>query len=509
MELISHTDYKALYEEQKSENASLRQEVMKMQLYVRKLSQIVFGSKSERFIPNAAQLALGMNIEAAAPACSVAHTQKVEYIKTSGTPKKQRVVEELGAYLNALPHVYETREPEHIPPGAVKIGEDRVRVLEVDPGKLFVKVTIIPKYKLPSEDDTSTTIIAAPAPERPLPRCVAGPSVLAQILVDKYCDHLPVFRQVKRFERSGVCLPYNTILDWAGKTIDLMEVLFEALKKEILETNYIHVDETGLKVLCSKENKKKRKIHDGYLWCYHNSIKHLVFFDYQHGRGEKCAEGILKFFRGTIQTDGWQVYEKVAAKQKEIIQICCLAHARRKFDEAKEYDPNLAVYALMKFQGIYDIERHCRDEGLSFDEVTKVRQDKTVPILVELHDWMIRQYKTLLPSDHLTAAINYSLERWDRLCAFTENGMLKPDNNSVERSIRPVALGRKNFLFAGSQKGAERIARIYSLLGTCKINNVNPYEWLKDVIGRINAHPINRISELLPHNWKALREKAQ
>ncbi len=361
MELISHIDYKALYEEQKSENESLRQEVMKMQLYVRKLSQIVFGSKSERFIPNAAQLALGMNVDAAAPACSIAHTQKVEYIKTSGTSKKQRVVEELGTYLEALPHVYETREPELVPAGAVKIGEDRIRVLEVDPGKLFVKVTIIPKYKLPSEDDMAITIIAAPAPERPLSRCVAGPSVLAQILVDKYCDHLPVFRQVKRFERSGVCLPYNTILDWAGKTIDLMEVLFEALKKEILESNYIHVDETGLKVLCGKENKKKRKIHDGYLWCYHNSIKHLVFFDYQHGRGEKCTEGILKFFRGTIQTDGWQVYEKVAAKQKEIIQICCLAHARRKFDEAKEYDPEPAAYVLMKFQRIYDIERHCRE----------------------------------------------------------------------------------------------------------------------------------------------------
>jgi len=144
-------------------------------------------------------------------------------------------------------------------------------------------------------------------------------------------------------------------------------------------------------------------------------------------------------------------------------------------------------------------------EGLSFDEITKVRQDKTVPILVELHDWMIRQYNTLLPSDHLTVAINYSLERWDRLCAFTENGMLNPDNNPVERSIRPVALGRKNFLFAGSQKGAERIARIYSLLGTCQINNVNPYEWLKDVIGRINAHPINRISELLPHKWKPIQ----
>ena len=291
-----------------------------------------------------------------------------------------------------------------------------------------MKVIIIPKYKLPSVDDTATTIIAAPFPERALPRCVAAPSVLAQILVDKYCDHLPIFRQIKRFERSGVHLPYNTILDWAGKTIDLIEVLFEALKKEILESNYIHVDETGLKVLCSKENKKKRKIHDGFLWCYHNSVKHLVFFDYQHGRGEKCTEGILKNFRGTIQTDGWQVYEGVIAKLKEIIQICCLAHARRKFQEAKEYDPDLAEYALTKFHAIYEIERQCKEQGLPFDEITKVRQYKSVPILKELHAWMLEQYKTLLPSDHITVAINYSLERWERLCAFTQNGMLNPDN---------------------------------------------------------------------------------
>jgi|GEM_PF-1773489 len=300
MEIITNIDYKALYEEQKRTNEILHMEVMKMQLYVRKLSQIVFGAKSERFIPHPAQLALDMNTEAPAPACALADAQKVAYTRAGNKPKKQRVLSELSRYLDALPQVYETLEPEAVPPGAIKIGEDRMRTLEVDPGKLFVKVTIIPRYKLPAEDDTITTIIAAAAPERPLPWCMAGASVLAQILVDKYCDHLPIFRQIKRFERGGVYLPYNTILDWAGKTIDLMEVLYEALKKEILATNYIHVDETGLKVLCSKENRKSRNIHDGFLCCYHSSIKGMVFFDYQHGRSEKCTEGILRSFRGII-----------------------------------------------------------------------------------------------------------------------------------------------------------------------------------------------------------------
>jgi hypothetical protein len=284
-------------------------------------------------------------------------------------------------------------------------------------------------------------------------------------------------------------------------------VVYEALKKQVLASGYIHADETGLKVLCEKLSRKSKKIHDGWLWCYNNSIEKLVFFDYQHGRGEKHTEGILKHFRGILQTDGWQAYEGIAAKQKDIIQICCLAHARRKFHDALAYDKELAEYALAKFNQLYETERKCKQQGLSFDEITKVRQDEAVPVLNELHRWMLEQYKTLLPSSHITVAINYALERWDRLCYYTKDGRLNPDNNPVERSIRPVAIGRKNYLFAGSQRGAERLAMIYSLIGTCMMNNVNPYDWLKDVIETINEHPVNKISELLPHNWKRINEQ--
>ena len=501
MEVAEAIDFKPLYEREKKQKDELKVELMKLQLQVSKLTQMIFGSRSERFIPNPNQLTLDIKSETAAPSCALPGSKKIEYIKTNH-PKK-RELSEMGVYMQGLPRVYETREPENLPAGAEKIGQEEYEILEITPARLFVRVIVTPKYKLPSlPADTETKIIVAPAPSRPLNRCVAAPSVLAQILVDKFCDHLPLFRQIKRFERSGVAIPYNTAIEWAGKTADLLKPLFEALKKEILATEYIHVDETGLKVLCDKAGNKKRKIHDGYLWCYNNSIKKLVFFDYQHGRGEKHTEGILKNFCGTIQTDGWQVYEGVVAKHKNIRQICCLAHARRKFDEAKVYDPDLAGYALERFHALYEIERQCREQELSFDQITRVRQDKSVPILKELHGWMLDQYKTLLPSDHMTVAIHYSLQRWERLCAYTENGMLHPDNNPVERSIRQVAVGRKNFLFAGSQKGAERLGEMYSLLGTCKMNNVNPYEWLKDIIGRINEHPINRISELLPHNWK-------
>ncbi len=505
MEITSSIDIQSLqslYEKEKNEKESLRMEVMKLQLQLHKLTQAFFGHKSERFVPNPGQLSLDIKTEESAPACKIGDAKKVEYVKTD-SPKK-RDLSELSIYMQHLDRVYETREPENIPEGAVKIGEEQHEIIETTPGKTFVRVIIIPKYKMASTvDPEKTEIFSAPTPERPLAKCMAGSSLLAQILVDKFCDHLPLFRQVKRFERNGVTIPYNTVIDWTGKAIDLLGVMGDALLKEIIESPYIHVDETGLKVLLGKESTNAKKIHGGYLWGYHNSIKNLVYFDYQAGRGEKYTIDILKDFSGVLQTDGWKVYESVAAKQKNITHICCLAHARRKFFEAKENNKELAEFALTKFNALYEIERRCKEEKLSFEEITKVRQQDAVPILNELHQWMLSEYKSLLPSAPITEAIGYALNRWDRLCYYTTDGMLNPDNNPVERSIRPIAVGRKNFLFAGSHKGAERLAMIYSLIGTCKLNNVNPYKWLNDVLGKINSWPINKIHELLPHNWKA------
>jgi len=490
-----------LYEKEKKEKEALKAEVLKLQLHLQKLVQLMYSGKSERFVANPAQLTLDIITETAASATELSKAKKIEYIKTVAS--KKRELPQLQSYLQYLPHEYHTIEPEHIPAGAQKIGEDRHESIEYVAGRTFLKVTITPKYKLVVEDDGDhTQIIAAPAPERPLVKCLAGASLLAQMLVDKFCDHLPLHRQHKRFERNGITIPYNTFVDWSGKAIDLLSTLGPALLKEIIQSSYIHVDETGLKVLLGKQSDKIKKIHDGYLWCYNNSIRKLVYFDYQQGRGQKHTIGILKDFRGIIQTDGWHVYQGVAAKQNDITQICCLAHARRKFFESKASDKELAQYALTKFHDLYEIERNCKEQRFSYEQIKNIRQQKAVPILNELHEWMVAQYKILLPSSPVRMAIAYSLERWERLCHYTKDGMLNPDNNPVERSIRPVAVGRRNYLFAGSHKGAERLAMIYSLMGTCKINDVNPYEWLNDVLNKINGWPINKIHELLPHNWK-------
>lgn len=444
MELASTIDFTSLhrlYQKEKSEKEELKAEVLKLQGHLQKLLQAVYGGKSERFVPNTAQLALDIVTETTPVAATdLSKAIKIEYVKT-GTPKK-RNLPELNGYLEYLPRVYETREPENIPAGAQKIGQEEHLVIENKPGEIFLRVIVIPKYKLAElNDQDSAQIISAATPERPLAKCLAGASLLAQMLVDKFCDHLPVHRQQKRYERNGVSIPYNTLLEWTGKAVDKISILGSALLEEIVGSSYIHVDETGLKVLVGQQNNKTKKAHDGYLWCYNNSLLKLVYFDYQPGRGEKHTIGILKDFRGIIQTDGWHVYECIAAKQKDITQICCLAHARRKFFESKATEKELAEYALTKFNALYEIERKCKEHQLCYEQIKDVRQREAIPILKELHEWMIAQYTTLLPSSPIRGAIAYCLERWERLCYYTNDGKLNPDNNPVE--VRFVYDGTK------------------------------------------------------------------
>jgi hypothetical protein len=249
------------------------------------------------------------------------------------------------------------------------------------------------------------------------------------------------------------------------------------------------------------DRKKEGETHRGYYWVYQNSINKLVLFDYQEGRGREGPSEILKDFSGYLQTDGYVGYE-VFAKRPGVTLIHCMAHARRMFHEALDNNKELAEYALKQIQLLYAIEKHCREKALSFDEVKAVRKAEALPVLQSLGEWMIEQYVNVLPKSAIGKALGYSIERWERLSEYVNDGRLNIDNNPVENSIRPVALGRKNYLFAGSHEAAKRSGMLYSLLGTCKMHGIEPYAWLKDVLHRIADHPVNRISELLPHRYK-------
>lgn len=488
--VIDQKVYESLLEEHhqlKIAYAGLQQQILQLQ-------KMIFGSKHERFVStdiNPSQLSLDIQTEAIA-VCSVVDAKRVSYTKTNVTVE-QKPLQHPGRM--KLPESLRREEIIIEPSGdfsaCKKIGEEITEILEYNPGELFVKKYIRSKYAKPNAEG----VLIGELPSRPLEKLMAGEGLLAQIVIDKYVDHLPLHRQMQRFERNGVKLSYSTLTDWVSSSCRLIEPLYEALKKEVLKTGYLHADETPVKVL---DKSKQGETHRGYYWVYQNSIDKIVFFDYQRGRGREGPMEILENFRGYLQSDGYTAYE-IFDKREGITLMHCMAHARRMFYEALQNDENRAQYAIREIGKLYGIERNCKEQNLSFDEIKTVRQEKSVPILTSLGNWMKQQYTQVTPKSTIGKALAYSIERWGKLSLYTCDGMLNIDNNPVENSIRPVALGRKNYLFAGSHEAAKRSGMLYSLLGTCKLHHIEPYTWLKDVLGKIADHPINQIAELLPH----------
>ena len=461
------------------------------------MQKMIFGSRHERFIPsdtNPSQLSLDIPVQAVAPG-TITSTKQVSYTRHTVAIESKPLVHPGRMKLpESLRREEILIEPAIDITDCKKIGEEITEVLEYEPGQLYVKQYKRPKYAKP---DNSGVVIAE-LPSRPLPKAMAGEGLLSQIIIDKYIDHLPLHRQMQRFERSGVKLAYSTLTDWVSGTCRLIEPLFEALKKEALQCAYLHADETPVKVI---DKGKKGETHRGYYWVYQNSIDKLVLFDYQESRGREGPVEILKDFKGYLQTDGYVAYD-VFAKRQGITLIHCMAHARRMFNEALDNDEARASHALQEIQKLYAIERNCRESSMGFEEIKAVRQAESVPILAALGQWMKEQYIHTLPKSAIGKALAYSIERWERLSLYAEDGMLNIDNNPVENSIRPVALGRKNYLFAGSHQAARRSSILYSLLGTCKMHGIEPYSWLKDVLHQIADHPVNQIQNLLPHRYK-------
>jgi len=464
--------------------------------------KMIFGSRHERFVatddnkPNP-QLSLALDADTIAQ-CKITDATKVEYIRTKtevtnkpiAHPGRMKLPEHLRRETIIL-------QPDTDVSGLKKIGEQVTEVLDFIAGELFVKQYIRSKYVQPLTD-ISNTVITTSLPGRIMEKCMAGEGLLAQIIVDKYVDHLPLHRQLQRFHRAGVTIAQSTINDWVKAVLNHFAALYDAHKRMVLACGYLHADETTIKVL---DEIKKGKTHLGYYWVYHNSEQKLVLFDYRKGRGREGPDDILKDFQGYLQTDGYVAYESFE-KKPGITVLNCMAHARRKFAEALDNDKARSEYALSLFQQLYATERTIKDEALTGDAVLQLRSRQAVPILETLQKWMTDQYPKVLPKSPIGAAIAYCLPRWKKLSIYTTNAILNIDNNPVENAIRPVAIGRKNYLFAGSHDAAQRAAMVYSLFATCRLHNINPYDWLKDVLQRLHLYNTNNIAELLPQNWK-------
>lgn len=489
-------DYRLLYleSEKKNQEKDFRIEAILHEL--NQLKRLIFGTKNEKFISTTAISSSQLSLDLLSQQPPLIVEEKQKEITYTRTKKTVEIKEHKGR--NDLPEHLERRtqvvEPKVDTSECKKIGELVTEELEYEPGKLYVNRIVRPKYIHAATEE----IIIADMVERPLPKSIAGPGLLAQILVDKYVDHLPLHRQIERYKREKVEISQSTMAGWVKESVNNFIVpIYNALKQKILAGDYLHVDESPIKVL---DNQVKNKTHQGYFWVYHNSIDRMVLFDYQPGRGKEAPKAMLKDFKGYIQTDGYVVYD-MYKNHDDITLLHCMAHARRMFYEAQGSDKIRAQYALEKIGILYEIERNCKLQKMTMLQMYDVRQLEAVPILKELEAWMKNEIIEVLPKSIIGKAIAYSLTRWKELSIYTTNGKLNIDNNPVENSIRPVALGRKNYLFAGNHEAAQRNAMIYSIVGTCKMNQINPYEYLKDIIQRIQNHPINKLEELLPYNW--------
>jgi transposase len=382
------------------------------------------------------------------------------------------------------------------------IGEEVTEVLVLVPASFKVKRIIRRKWALKDSSQLEKGVLIAPIPSRTVKRGLFDESVIAHLLISKYIDHLPLYRQRKIFQREGMDIPPSTLTDNTAAGCQVLKPIYNALKRELLSNLYLQGDETAIKVL---QSEKKGACHLGYYWAYHAPADGLVFFEYQQGRGQEGPGKLLKDFTGVFQSDGYKVYQALFKNSKKVNQLFCMAHIRRRFDEAVYYDKERATHAVEQIGLLYGIEREVREAspGLTETDIVKIRMEKATPIMRELKTWMLAAYPNVLPSSPIGKAIAYALPLWDNMQYYTLHGHLQIDNNEIENAIRPIALGRKNYLFAGTHETAQNAAMVYSLFATCQKHKVNPQIWLSNVLQKLNdINYEGKFSDLLPHRWK-------
>lgn len=456
------------------------------------LKRMIFGSKSERFIPvNKAQLDLFEE------SIKQMDEQVEKYTVTYQRDKKKKNKEKpiRTAIPAHFPRIEETIQPKNLDSSWKKIGEEVTELLEIKPLTVFVRRIVRPKYALPKEQG----VIIAELPSLPIPKGNAASSLLAFILISKFVDHLPLYRLLQIFKRQELDISKSTIGGWVSKTSKLLTPLYDTFKEKFLENaDYIQADESPIKV---QDRSKKKTTHRGFMWVYRNPENKLILFDYHKGRGRNVPEEFLENFTGALQSDGYAVYQNLTTKGN-IKLLGCMAHARRYFEKALDNDPKRAEHVLFLIQKLYRIERKIKEREANVDVVKRYRLLYALPVLNDIEEYLKNEKNNVLPKSSIGKAISYSLNIFENLKQYIYDGKFEIDNNNIENAIRPLAIGRKNYLFAGSHESAQNIAMFYSFFATCKTNNINPYTWLCDVLNRIPEHKANKLHELLPQNWK-------
>lgn len=386
-----------------------------------------------------------------------------------------------------------------------KIGEEITEELEIIPAQVRILQHVRFKYACKGREEHGIKI--APMKERVIPHSIASSSMIAHVLVQKYCYHMPLYRQEQEWKSFDIELKRNTLCHWVLKSADLLKPLAERLRYEVLDGTYIHADETPVTVLThgEKKNGEQKNRQNSYMWLYGNSLKNLVYYDYQETRAGSHALDFLKDFKGHVQADAYSGYDMVYATGDRT-EVGCWAHARRKFHDIikTEKKHKHAGYALIEIGKLYKLEAHIRalidSEDLGFDRIKQLRQEQAKPILDALKLWMNDLIGKAPPKSSLGTALSYALKNWRALTEYLDHGHLNIDNNFAENAIRPFALGRKNWLFHGNHDGARASAIIYSLLENAKAHGLKPHQYMTYVLDNIKGAKTEMdVAALLPH----------
>ena len=384
-----------------------------------------------------------------------------------------------------------------------KIGEQVTDTLDYKPASLKIirtrRIKYVKKNKSKDQDATEEQkIFIAPPPQRPIDKSIAEASLLSYIMVRKFIDHMPFYRQIQGFKRDFNWEPSkSTVNDWFIAVCTLLQPLYEQLEAELLSSSYIQADESPIKV---QDKNKPGKTHQGYQWVYHSPLKNIVLFKYNKSRSHHAVKEILQDYSGWVQCDGYAAYDKLVRYNNQIKLAGCWVHARRKYYEAKEADANRANHALDIFTRVYRYEAICRD--YKTQQRKEYREEHILPLINNLYQWIDVESAKVLPKSSIGKAMSYTLKQKQKLMNCFEDGIIELDNNLIENKIRPLALGRKNYLFAGSHAAGQRIAMMYSFFATCKTCDINPQMWLTHVLNNIKETKLSKLNHLLPNNIK-------
>lgn len=481
---------------------ALRFELQQARWQIDQLKRTLYGTSSERVADSELskeQIILSLFPPPSEPPATENVALPEPTAKEAPAPRKPRQPE-----IRQVQTVTERIEPTetncpHCGKAKCEIGCEKSERFEYVPARIIRHEILRPRLACPCGVGNVTV---APLPPAPIEKGMPGPGLLAQVILAKYDDHLPLYRQEQQFARLGVHFPRQTLCDWVEKGAELLQLVVARMKQKLMSGPYLQVDETPVKVM---DPELKGRCATGYLWVA-GVPGGDVLFEFHRGRSQGCGAELLKDFRnGYLQRDGYSAYGAIARDKPGLIPVGCGAHLRRKFVDALEDEPVQAKWFVDEWRKLYLIERHARDEGLTPEQRMALRLEKSKPIIDGMKARLNELAQTsLLPKSPLGKAVSYARNEWAAWTTYLKDGRIEIDNNLTENALRPACLGRRNYLFIGHPEAGWRSAVIYSLIASCRRRGIDPWEYLRDVLARIPSMTNQQVDSLLPENWKSV-----